>query len=232
MNGFQSPSKVEAVNNFTDHMKSTLDEARAALAKSKDDMARYYNQHRTPAPKFVMGDKVFLDALDISMMRPSKKFTHRYLGPYPIIHSVGSHAYHLRLPPSMSRLHPVFHVVKLMPTPLDQIAGWWPRPQPTLEMVGGEKRYEVKEVISSQMRGRMLQFLVRWKGYGCKENSWIIEGDLDVPQLIQDFYWTNPTAPKQINALLFGCMGFQPRQQCGSSWCFSHWDAAPWRGVM
>ena len=53
-----------------------------------------------------------------------------------------------------------------------------------------------------------LQFLVRWRGYGHKENSWITEGDLDAPNLVQDFYPTNPTAPKRINALLFGRMGF------------------------
>jgi hypothetical protein len=40
----QRPSKLEAMNNFIDCMKSMLDEACAALAKSKDDMARYYNQ--------------------------------------------------------------------------------------------------------------------------------------------------------------------------------------------
>jgi transposase InsO family protein len=40
----QRPSKLEAVNEFIDQMKSMLDKARAALAKSKDDMARYYNQ--------------------------------------------------------------------------------------------------------------------------------------------------------------------------------------------
>jgi Tfp pilus assembly protein PilE len=36
--------KLEAVNEFADHMKSTLNEAKAALMKSKEDMARYYNQ--------------------------------------------------------------------------------------------------------------------------------------------------------------------------------------------
>ena len=40
----QLPSKVEAVNDFTDRMKSTLEEAKSAIAKAKDDMARYYNQ--------------------------------------------------------------------------------------------------------------------------------------------------------------------------------------------
>ena len=37
-------SKLEAMNEFTDRMKSTLYEPHTALAKLKDDMARYYNQ--------------------------------------------------------------------------------------------------------------------------------------------------------------------------------------------
>jgi hypothetical protein len=37
------PSPKETANEFVDRMKSTLDEARAALQKSKDDMASYYN---------------------------------------------------------------------------------------------------------------------------------------------------------------------------------------------
>ena len=98
----QHPLRVEAVNEFADWIKSMLDEAWAALMKSKDDMARYYNQHRTPAPKFMAGDKVFLNALDISTTRPSKKFAHHYLGPYPIVCPVGSHVYCLKLPLSMS----------------------------------------------------------------------------------------------------------------------------------
>jgi hypothetical protein len=119
----QPPSKVEAVNEFANHMKSTLEEARTALVKSKDDMARYYNQRRTPAPMFEVGEKVFLDTSDISMTQPTKKFAHQFLGPYPIVRPVGSHAYRLKLPPSMSRIHPVFHVIKLMPVQTDPIKG-------------------------------------------------------------------------------------------------------------
>ena len=73
------------MNKFADCMKSTLDEAHMALAKSKDDMARYYNQQQTPAPTFVASKKVYLDASDISTTRPMKKFMHCYLGPFPII---------------------------------------------------------------------------------------------------------------------------------------------------
>jgi len=47
---------VETVNEFKDWMEKSLKEAKSALAKAKDDMARYYNQHRTPAPEYHTGD--------------------------------------------------------------------------------------------------------------------------------------------------------------------------------
>jgi hypothetical protein len=62
----QHSLKLEAINEFTDWMKSSLNEAWAALAKSKEDMAQYYNQCQTPAPNFAVGEKVFLDASNIS----------------------------------------------------------------------------------------------------------------------------------------------------------------------
>jgi len=91
----QLPTKVEAVSEFANHMKDTLSEAWAALAKSKDDMAHYYNQHCTPAPTFTAGDRVFLDASDIRMTCPSKKLLHHFLNPFSVVYPVGSHAYHL-----------------------------------------------------------------------------------------------------------------------------------------
>ena len=90
------------MNEFADRMKAMLEEAKSALTKSKDEMAKYYNRRRSPTPVFNPGDKVFLDAEDIHITRPSKKLSHRRLGPYPIVHRVGSKAYCLQLPPSMS----------------------------------------------------------------------------------------------------------------------------------
>jgi len=89
----QSPTKVEAVSEFANHMKNTLSEAWAAPAKSKNDMAHYYNYHHMPAPMFTAGDKVFLDASDISTTCLSKKLLHHFLDPFPVVHPVGSHAY-------------------------------------------------------------------------------------------------------------------------------------------
>jgi hypothetical protein len=43
--GFElkKPARVEAVNEFADQMKMALEEAKSALNKAKDNMARYYN---------------------------------------------------------------------------------------------------------------------------------------------------------------------------------------------
>ena len=46
-------------------MKQAQEEARVALAKAKDDMAQYYNQHWTPMLEYLLGDKAYLDAEDI-----------------------------------------------------------------------------------------------------------------------------------------------------------------------
>ena len=137
----QPPSRIEAVNEFTDRMNNTLEEAKSALAKAKDDMARYYNQRRAPAPTFAPGDKVYLDSSDIQTTRPSMKPSHRRLGPYRVERSVGRFAYHLTLPHFMRQLHPVFNVIKLTPAPPDPIVGRRRTPPPPPELIDGEEEY-------------------------------------------------------------------------------------------
>jgi Tfp pilus assembly protein PilE len=46
-------------------MRSALEEAKAALVNSKDDMARYYNQRRSTTQVYKPGDKVYLDMSNI-----------------------------------------------------------------------------------------------------------------------------------------------------------------------
>src|ERR1700761_2989445 len=53
----QRQSHVESINEFKEQMKDTLDEAKAALVKSKDEMAKYYDQKRTPALDYQPRDR-------------------------------------------------------------------------------------------------------------------------------------------------------------------------------
>ena len=71
-------------------MEGALEEAKAALAKSKDDMAKYYDRKRTPALDYQPRDKVYLDASNIHTTRPSRKLSHQRLGPFPIVRKVGN----------------------------------------------------------------------------------------------------------------------------------------------
>ena len=45
----QPHSRLESVNEFKERMTDALMEAKAALLKSKDEMAKYYDWRRTPA---------------------------------------------------------------------------------------------------------------------------------------------------------------------------------------
>ena len=135
-------------------MEDVLEEAKAALTKSKDDMARYYNRKWTPSPNYRPGDKVYLDSSDIQT-----SMSHQRLGPFPVIKKVGNGAYRLQLPPSMSRLHPVFNIMRLTPAPLDPIEGRHPHPPPLPEMIDGEEELVVEEILDSRMMNRKLHYL-------------------------------------------------------------------------
>ena len=50
------------VNEFTERIRTTIEEAKSMIHKAQDDMKRYYDRQRTLALVFNPGDKVFLDA--------------------------------------------------------------------------------------------------------------------------------------------------------------------------
>ena len=89
----QPRSRLESVNEFKEQMTDALTEAKAALSKSKDDMAKYYDRRWTPTPDYHPGDRVYLDASDIHTTRPSQKLSHKRLGPFTIVRKVGNGAY-------------------------------------------------------------------------------------------------------------------------------------------
>jgi len=111
----------------------------------------YYNQQRLPTPTYQPGDKVYLDASDISTTRPSWKLSHRRLGPYVIDKQVSWNTYRLKLPDHMRRLHPVFNMVELTPAPHDLIEGRHPMIRSTVPWKG--KHTKSDQELTINVRG-------------------------------------------------------------------------------
>jgi len=199
----QNPSGLETVNEFMERMRTVIEEAKSTICKVQDNMKRYYDRRRTPAPVFNPGDKVFLDASDIRTTRPLQKLSHRRLGLFVVERRIGPMAYRLKLPHWMKQLHPVFNVVKLTPAPDNPIPGWKLIDHPPPIIIDGEPEWEVEEILDSRWHRKRFQYLVKWKGYGRKHNSWESTPKVFAPELTAEFHCKHPGAPKHIRRTEF-----------------------------
>ena len=99
--------------------KVSLIQQRLLTAHSRQKS--YADVRRRPL-EFEVGDHVFLKMMpQRGVVRFGKhgKLSPRFIGPFEILERIGSVAYRLALPPSMSGVHEVFHVSMLRKYTLD-----------------------------------------------------------------------------------------------------------------
>ena len=163
-------------------------------------MKEYYDRYVHDAPEFTEGQKVWLDTRNFCVPGVSRKLVDWYAGPYMVKQKVGNLAYELRLPKDLT-IHPVFHVSLLLPHKESRFPGRHPTEPAAIE-VEGEEEYEVEKVLESRRYGRWkkLQYLVHWKGWGPKHDSWEDAMDLaNAPRMVQEFHSAHPEAPSPHN---------------------------------
>ena len=144
-------SRLESLDNFTSRMAQATDEARATLVKAADDMARFYDAHWHEAPKYSIGDKVWLSSENIRTTHPTKKLNYKWLGPYTIDWVISCNAYWLKLPVSFGQVHLIFSVTLLCPYDNDPITECQEchLPPPPLVIRDGVEEYEVEKILNS-----------------------------------------------------------------------------------
>jgi hypothetical protein len=86
-NGMRSAD--ESVNKFRDWIAAGVSEAKAVLVKAKDEFKLYYDRRCVPTLEIKVGDRVWVDASNIKMMRLSPKFSDKWLGPFKVVQVVG-----------------------------------------------------------------------------------------------------------------------------------------------
>ncbi|GAA6018098.1 hypothetical protein JCM10207_006080 [Rhodosporidiobolus poonsookiae] len=158
-------------------------------------MKKQADKHRREAPRFDIGDLVWLNRKNIETTRQSRKLDSKFLGPYKIAAKVGESAYRLELPDEV-RLHPVFHVSLLHPHRDNPFPDRIPQPPP-LTIVDGQPELEVDTILDSRTYYGKLQYLVRWRGFAPTHDSWESADNLaNAAELVENFHRLYPKKPR------------------------------------
>ena len=112
---------------FTSRLSIIHKELQPKLTHSNEYMSKYYHQHHLTAPKFSVGDKVWLLQRSIKTTQPSDRLDYKKIEPYKILRKHSKASYLLKLPPSLKQLHPVFHVSLLEPVLLHYYTKLYPK---------------------------------------------------------------------------------------------------------
>lgn len=165
------------------NMRLAREAAAQALEKAQVTQAKNYNAKRSDF-QIKQGDLVLLSSKNIRTKRPHKKLDAKYLGPFPIEEQIGPQAFRLKLPPGMSRLHPVFNVALLEPYTLRE--GFMPPPVDELE---DPDVWEVELIVSHRRRpGKATEYLIKWVGWSHDHNQWMVSAELEgCAELLQEY---------------------------------------------
>jgi len=172
-------------------------------------MKKYTDWSRTEAPKYKVGDKVWLSTKNLKLNRPAPKLAERFLGPYEVVEIVSPSAIKLKLPVSW-RKHPVVNVSEVRLWKKPTIEGQRAVPPAPVE-VEGKQEFAVEAIIDARLKRGNLEFLVQWEGFTPDHNTWELASHVEnAKEKVDRFYKKNPGAPRKLRKVRFEGLIFKP----------------------
>ena len=136
----------------------------------------YADVRRRPL-EFEVGDHVFLKVMpkrEVVRFEKRKKLSPRFIRPFEILERVGTVAYRLALPPSMSGVHEVFHVYMLRrytPDPTHVVD--WGEIEVDTDGTFEEGPVCIMDSRDQVLRRKILRLVrVLWRHRGVEESTW------------------------------------------------------------
>ena len=178
-------SPLPAANAFVGRVRDTVSRALDSLRFAQIRMSEHADQARRDE-QLAVGEFVLLSTKYLRLFHLGrKKLMAKYLGPFEILSRKGAVAYELRLPASMSRTFPVFHV-SLLKRYKDGCRGAAP---PPAVLDDGETECEIDKILAHRdsKTGRR-SYYVQWKGLPPEENEWLTASKLrNAADVVQDY---------------------------------------------
>ena len=163
-----APSSTLA-SSFNKYFRD-IDKAHSAMIQKQAASQRAYDRSHHPAPTYKIGDPVLLSRdgvqLDVDS-EVSHKLLSRWIGPFEISALDDQDNVTLDLPPNM-KCWPVFHVSKIKPytPPVFDI------PSEPGAVDAAANIYEAEAILDTRVRRGKMEYLVKWKGYHDRHNTW------------------------------------------------------------
>lgn len=176
---------LPGAKSFEERVNEAIARARNCMAAAAERMKKNADEKRREL-HFEVGDKVLLSTKNLKLaLVGTPKMKAKFVGPFEILQRIGTVAYKLKLPESMSRLHPCFHVSLLKQYHDGGRVDLVPPPALTVD---GELEYFIEKVVTHRdLPNNRSEYLVKWEGYGPEENSWLPKHEIENTVALENY---------------------------------------------